>query len=129
MKISPTSPLVLGDKITDGGNTFTGYAADVTNLGDVSVFLEQSLKLDGIEAAPHRIYTYRYKGSGGGINENFDSDGDDGVGLRLLKAMRDEKILNRIWTVTGLCGPDYHHIGKTRFSHARQVCNNANLKL
>ena len=112
----PNFTIAIGDKITDGGSTFTGYAADVTNLEDVSVVLEQSLKLDGIAAATHRIYAYRYKGSGGGINENFDSDGDDGVGLQLLKAMRDDKILNRIWIVTRLYGPDYHHIGKARLN-------------
>jgi hypothetical protein len=95
-------------------------------LEDVSVVLEQSLKLDGIAAATHRIYAYRYKGSGGGINENFDSDGDD---PELLKAMRDDKILNRTWIVTRLCGPDYNHIGKKRFDHAGQTCSSANLKL
>ena len=103
--------MASGDKITDGGSTFTGYAADVTNIEDISVVLEQSLKLDGISAATHSIYAYRYKGSGGGIHNNVDSDGDDGVGLQLLKAMRDDKILNRIWIVTRLCRPDYHHIG------------------
>ena len=125
----PNFTIAIGDKITDGGSTFTGNAAGVTNLEDISVVLEQSLKLDGIAAATHRIYAYRYKGSGGGINENFDSDGDDGVGLQLLKAMRDDKILNRIWIVTRLYGPDYHQIGKARFEHAMQACSNANLKL
>jgi len=112
----PNVTIATGDKITDGGSTFTGFAADVTDIEDVSVVLEQSLKLDGIVAATHRIYAYPYKGSGGGINENFGSDGDDGVGLRLLKVMRYDKILNRIWIVTRLYGPDYHHIGKAQFN-------------
>ena len=96
----PNFTIVIGDKMTDRGSTFTGYAAGVTNLEDVSVLLEQSLKLDGIAAPTHRIYAYRYKTSGGWINQNFVSDGDDGVGLRLLKVIRDSKIVNRIWIVT-----------------------------
>ena len=97
----PNFTIAIGDKITDGGSTFIGYAADVTNIED----------------------------SGGGINENFDAVVDDGVGLQLLKAMRDDKILNRIWIVTRLFGPDYHHTGETRFDHPRQACSNANLRL
>ncbi|KAK2148540.1 hypothetical protein LSH36_492g08019 [Paralvinella palmiformis] len=57
----PNVTIATGDKITDGGSTFTGYAADVTDIEDVSVVLEQSLKLDGIAAATHRIYAYRHK--------------------------------------------------------------------
>jgi len=70
----------------------------------VSVVLEQSLKLDGIAAATHRIYACRYKGSGGAINYNFDSDGDDGVGLQLLRAMQITIIL----TKHGLTMQDKH---------------------
>jgi len=61
----PNFTIATRDKITDGGSTFTGYAADVTKLEDVSVVLEQSLKLDGIAAATHRIYAYWHKGSRG----------------------------------------------------------------
>ena len=95
-KSIPNFTIDTGDKITDRGSIFTGYATDVTNFEDVSVVLEQSQKLNGIAAATHRIYAYRYKGSGGGINENFDSDIDDGVGLEQLKFMRDDEILTRI---------------------------------
>ena len=65
----------------------------------------------------------------GGVCENFDSDGDYGIGLELLKAMREADICDRLWIATRTCKQDYVHIGKKRFEHSINACTAANTTL
>ena len=116
------------DPVTDSGSIFQGYAAKVSNDPDVASTLEQSLELDGVATATHRIFAFRYD-DGHGINENFDSDGDDGIGLKLLRSMQEDGITNQLWIVTRTCLPNFTHIGNRRFTHAISVCNTAAKKL
>ena len=125
----PEFTVTESESISDTGSTFKGYAAAITSLDDISAALEQSIQLDGVASATHRIYAYRYKATGGSIHENFDSDNDDGVGLELMKAMSDANVVNKLWVVTRYCKPDYGHIGKKRFDHAIAVCRDANSQL
>ncbi len=114
-----------GTPVMDSGSTFQGYNAEVNNPSDVAAVLDHSLYLDGVAAATHRIYAYRCKSDSGVIHENFDSDGDEGIGLALLCAMRDTDVKNRLWFVTRTCKPDYQHLGKKRFEHAVATCKDA----
>ena len=64
----------------------------------------------------HPIYAFRIK-TGKGILENFDSDGDHGVGFELLKSMMENKLTNTVCLATRICNPGFQHIGKRRFIH------------
>jgi hypothetical protein len=119
-----TTNICTSDPVTDSGSIFLGYAADVQNEQDIAAVLEQSLELAGVASATHRIYAYRYE-DGSCIAENFDSDGDDGIGFQLLKSMRNDEAKHQLWMVTRTCLPEFVHIGKRRFQHATQVCRAA----
>jgi hypothetical protein len=59
------------------------------------------------------------------ISENFDSDGDHGVGLRLLREMQTKDVTNRLFVATRTCKPGCSHIGQRRFAHVIEVCFSA----
>ena len=67
----PDITISESDQITDSGSIFKGHAAVVKNPDDVYVALGQSLQVDGVAAATHRVYACRYKANGG-VCENFD---------------------------------------------------------
>ena len=80
--------------------------------------------------ANHLIYAYRIPAPGSNkINQNFDSDGDHGVGLELLKKMQNSNIINCIWFATRTCKPGYQHIGTKRFDHVKNLCEQASKRL
>ena len=60
-----------------------------------------------------------------GTKENFDYDGDHGVGLHLLQHMRNNNIANKVIIVTRDCHADFAHIGKKRLDHAVEVGDSA----
>ena len=83
-----------------------------------------------LAAADHLIYAFRIEDNDGNIKiENFHSDGDYGVGLKLLKHMQSEHIVNRVFIVALVCTPDYRHIGNRRMDHAIKVCEKAPLDM
>ena len=125
----PQFTITDDNPIQDSGSTFIGYASEVSNVEDVAVVLDQHLQLGGVATASHRMYAYRFRSSKGKILENFESDGDEGVGMELLKAMSEANVSNRVWIATRTCNRDYKHIGKKRFEHVIASCSNANAKL
>ncbi len=126
---TPEYPITKGAPIQDSGSVFTGFAAKVYGIDDVASVLDSSLLMDGVASAAHRMYAYRYEDDKGTIYQNFDSDGDDGVGSEILKAMISEDVRNMIWIATRKCRPDYKHIGAKRFSHATDSCKEASNQL
>jgi hypothetical protein len=104
------------------------YAAKVTCIDDVSTVLDQALLVEGVAEATHRIFAYRIQ-QGRATVENFDSDGDHGIGLELLRKMQDDSITNRIWIATRSCHADFTHIGNKRYEHAKTVCSEASTSL
>ena len=124
----PANIIETSDSITDSGSIFQGYAAKVSNDSDVAVTLEQSLELDGVATATHRVFAYRYE-DGHGIKENFDSDGDDGIGLKILRSMQEDGVMNQLWIATRRCLLNFTHIGNKRFTHAISVCKTAAKKI
>jgi len=100
----------------------------VTCMDEVSAVLDQALLIDGVADANHRIYAYRIQ-QGKVSVENFESDGDHGVGLELLRKMQEAKVINTIWIATRTCRPDFAHIGNTRFEHTKTVCTEASSAL
>lgn len=113
------------DSIEDNGSTFKGYVTDVASLDDVRATLDLLVRRPEVAAATHVIYAYRFHVDDDpekDLVENFDSDGDHGVGLKLLRAMQDKEVVSRLFVVTRKCNPDFAHIGQRRFQHAIEVC-------
>ena len=48
----------------------------------------------GLAAASHVPYAFRFREADGKIVENFDTDADNGMGLRILKTLRANQALN-----------------------------------
>jgi hypothetical protein len=114
---NPSLELLHGDNVTDSGSTFTGFVAKVTSMQDVSDILQMAKTRPEIAAANHLIFAYRI-----GQRQNFDSDGDYGVGLHLLHHMQEQDMNNIICIVTRKCTADFTHIGNRRMEHAVKVC-------
>ncbi len=64
-----------------------GYAGGVTSLQDVPNILDGLLIRSEIHSATHIIYAYPFD-DGSEIHENFDPDGDYGIGFNLLREMK-----------------------------------------
>ena len=115
--------VVLGssDEIQEGGSDFTGYAARISSLADITsvkqhlIMSTQHLIMSTprVASASHLIMAYRYTNDDDEICENFDSNGDYGVGYKLLKYMRSNDITNIVFYATRHCNPGYKHIGAT----------------
>jgi hypothetical protein len=116
--------ILRSETIKDGGSSFTGFSAAVESLLDVRHVIDALLRDPQVAAAKHLIYAYRIE-TADGTMENFDSDNDFGVGLELLKAMKDAHIKNTLFVAARTCKPDYSHIGKKRFDHVRTLCMSA----
>ena len=99
---------------------FTGFAASVMSMQDVSDVLEMVKYEPSIAASNHLIFAYKM-----GPNQNFNSDGDYGVGLHLLRYMQSKKMDNIICIVAHDRNTDSPFIGKRRMQHAVTVCEKA----
>ena len=77
----------------------------------------------------HMIYAYRFTDDSGITTENFCSDGDYGLGLELLKLMRESDNTNVVCVTTRTCSPDYVHLGRKRFQYVRDTATGAIQKL
>ena len=113
-----------GTPVDEGGSIFQGYCSEVVDLNDVRDVLNELLRNPRISSATHVIYAYRCD-----AGEDYDSDGDWGIGFGLLKHMVDQNIENKIFVVTRQCGPNFVHIGYKRIANAIQVCDEAYDKL
>ena len=105
----------------DSNSTFVGFSAqDVTSMEQLAKIRDLLLKDPDTQKASHIVMAYRIQNL-----ENFDSDGDDGTGLQLLKFMREKKLVNCAFFATRLCKPGYKHIGPRRFQHMKDLCYEA----
>ena len=116
----PSLELTKGGQISDKGSVFSGFVANVTSLQAVSDVINLARNSPQMAAATHLIYAYRVGDKD--VKQNFDSDGDYGVGLTLLTQMQERKMNNMIWIVTRNCDPGYSQLGKRRMDHAVAVC-------
>ena len=116
------------DAVEDGGSVFTAYACKASNMNDVRVVMDTLLCNTEVASATHVMYAYRLAEEDS-IVENFESDGDWGIGYSILKFLRSKDIMNYVFFVTRKCGEKFEHIGPARFQHAAEVCQNALDKL
>ena len=113
------------DKVTDRGSTFHGYVAKVNTLQDISDALNTLRRDPDVAKCPHIMYAYRLKGNTTHVRDNFSSDNDHGVGLRLLKYMETENITNCVLFATRECLGNFEHIGIKRYQHVIDLCRKA----
>ena len=83
-------------------SSFHGYAARIRSIQDVSGALNMALTIPELASANHLMCAYRF-GDGDKWNQNFDSDGDCGVGLHMLEYMIDNTIDSTILIVARHC--------------------------
>ena len=121
---SPSEELDIrhGNHIDDSGSRFIGYAAEVSSLNHVREVLDSLLMDTEIASRSHVMYSYRIDDGNDSLIENFESDGDWGVGFNMLKFMKDNNIQNYVLVVTRDCSADFKHIGSDRMKHAIEVC-------
>lgn len=118
-------PVSHSDVIDEGGNLFQGFAAKVSDMLDVRRSIDALIQKPGLANATHIAYAYAFSDHSQGRTENFQSDGDYGLGLELLRIIQKKNYDNCILMVTRHCSPEYRHIGKRRFEIATSVCNAA----
>lgn len=114
-----------GETVEDSGSVFKGYAAEINDMDDIRTVIDTLLLKSEVSTTSHVMYAYRYADDGGEMCENFESDGDWGIGFHMLKFMRDNSISNHVLIVTRMCGPNFKHIGTDRMIHAINVCKSA----
>ncbi len=92
----------------------------VTSLEDVREVLNQVLLEPGNANASHVVHAYRFQ-EGDMTVENFDSDGDHGLGLELLKTIRSVDAGNVMCVTIRKCRPNFKHLSKKRFQYVRET--------
>ncbi len=86
-----------------------------TTLDDVSEVVNQVIQEQGVSSASHVISAYRVS-DGDKLLANFDSDGDHGLGLELLKTLRARNETNVVCLTIRTCSPNFRHLGRKRFN-------------
>ena len=117
--------------VTDGpvmddqaGSTFAGFAARVDSLVKVRTVRDQLVRRPDVSASSDLMFAYRINGRQG-IQENFDSEFDYGVGLNLLRWMKRENLVDVVCFATRTCSTGYRHIGDKRYQIVNQLCGEA----
>ena len=96
-------------EVDDTGSTFKSYAMEVVNLKVVNDAMTQVLQMSGVASATHVIHVYRIRQQSHNLSENFNSDGDHGLGLTLLNLLRTHTMSNVLCITTRFCSPDFVH--------------------
>ena len=109
-----------GETVEDSGSVFSGYADRVKNLDEVRGTLDELLSDTKISKCTHVMYAFKI-----GDLQNFDSDGDWGIGSGLLRHLQQVDSDNVMIIATRNCSPNFEHIGKKRIEHSISVCEAA----
>ena len=120
--------IISSDSVSDSGSVFCSYAATAHNMTDVSLAVNRVLLQPGVASASHVIYAYRVQ-DGDDVMENFESDSDHGLGLELLRTLRQQKVMDTVCVTVRMCSPDYRHLGDKRFQYVRDTAKEAIDKL
>ena len=107
------------------GSKFAGFSARVGSLEDVRTVRDQLLMRPSVAGTSDLMFAYRISGPNGAVRENFDSEFDYGVGLQLLRSMREDDLMNVVCFATRTCSKGYRHIGDRRFKIINSICGEA----
>jgi len=117
------------DILDEGGSIFQGFAANASSMYDVRRTLDKLLKSPENASATHIMYAYCFDDPKLGRIENFESDGDFGLGLEMIKVINDQDITDCMLMLTSKCGPNIQHIRNRRFEITEQACKAALTKI
>ena len=107
---------------------FSAWAAPANDLQGVREGYDTALA-DGLSAATHAPYAFRFKNEDGSITENFESDGDNGAGLALLKFLREKKVTDAAVYISHQDRPNRPLALKLKSSTMQKVAEEALLDL
>lgn len=121
-----TNPPLPSDIIHDSGNHFTGYAVPASTLKEVSGVMRSLRQQPNIAGASHIVYAYIINNDAGDVLlQNYDSDGDWGSGLELLRHMSTEGYKNTLCVSIRRMSVKRSHIGRRRKDHVLSTCSQA----
>ena len=116
----------VGDTIIDRASTFQAHAIKITNKDDYDFYKNCLLSQKKIKKATHNITVYRYViKDTNEIVEDYDDDGEDGAGFRVLGVIKKMKLNNLFVMVTRWFGGTLLHQDRfKRINDAAQILLN-----
>ena len=100
----------VGETIIDRASTFQAHAIKIKNKKEVDFYKKCLLSQKKIKKATHNITIYRYINEDTKqIVEDYDDDGEDGAGFRVLGVVQKMKLTNLFVMVTRWFGGTLLH--------------------
>ena len=116
----------VGETIIDRASTFQAHAIKIKNKKEVDFYKKCLLSQKKIKKATHNITIYRYLNEDTNqIVEDYDDDGEDGAGFRVLGVVQKMKLINLFVMVTRWYGGILLHQDRfKRINDAAQILLN-----
>ena len=95
-----------GDDIKSFGHSFKASVTRINSLHDIRDAHDNLLHEQAYANATHLSYAYRIVDAAGNIEENFDSNGNSGVGMQILRRLRKESTTDIVCFVAHTCKGD-----------------------
>ena len=124
---SESIDLVHSEAILEGGSTFVGHAAQISETNLSKAALLKAFQDKRVASASHNIYAYRVKDSNGKLHEYSNDDGEFRAGRKLLNLLQTEQYEDTIVICTRWFGGK--HLGATRFEKIEEAAKQALEKL
>ena len=116
----------VGETIIDRASTFQAHAIKIKDKSDYDFYKKCLLSQKKIKKATHNITVYRYTITDSNeIVEDYDDDGEDGAGFRVLGVIKKMKLNNLFVMVTRWFGGTLLHQDRfKRINDAAQILLN-----
>ena len=85
-----------GDDIQSSGHTFKACVTKINSMQDIRDAHDVLLHKYQYANASHLSYAYRIADAAGNVEENFDSNGNSGVGMQILRRLRKENATDAV---------------------------------
>ena len=115
---------IVGETIIDRASVFQAHAIKVHNKNEIQLYRSYLLSQRKIKRATHNISAYRFINSNNEIEEDFDDDGEDEAGIRLLGIIKKMKFVNLFVNVTRWFGGILLHLDRFK-----RICDSAKFLL
>ena len=77
-------------------HTYNACATKIQSLQDIRDTLDILLRSDTYSNTDHLPYAFRFQDANGEQIENFNSDGDNGAGIQILKTLKSKNVNNLV---------------------------------
>jgi len=115
---------IVGETIIDRASVFQAHAIKIHNKTEIQLYRSYLLSQRKIKRATHNISAYRFINSNNEIEEDFDDDGEDEAGIRLLGIIKKMKFVNLFVNVTRWYGGILLHLDRFK-----RICDSAKFLL